>query len=354
MDFTRYSVEDFVLDESFQEFVADADSEAGIFWQAWLTEHPQQQAAAGEAYALVQALSPAKPYPVPAGLKQQELLRLRLRLQQAPVVRPRLRVQRRARLLWLSTLTLALLTVVGWWQWSRPGTSADSLARFTTANGQRRTIILPDSSVVTLNANSTLTTAGQWAANSPREVWLTGEAYFQVSHRATRLVSDIRSAPANVKFVVHAGELAISVVGTQFDVNSRPGATKVVLRSGKVIVDRQAGLTRENLAMQPGDLVETSDARPALTRRRVKPDHYSAWTQDWLRFRATPVREIVQLLRSSYNLRVEVSDPSILSQEITGDVPANSLEVLLPALAKALDVQVTRTGNTVRFHPSNH
>ena len=350
MDYTHYSIEDFVLDESFQEFVADANSEAGLFWQAWLQEHPQQQAAAHEAYALVQGLGPAQPYQVPAGLKQQELLRLRQRLQ-APVARPRLRSQRRTGLLWLSSLTLVLLVLVGWWQWPRPATGADSLARFTTADGQRRTVTLPDGSVVTLNANSTLTTTGHWTATSPREVWLTGEAYFQVTHRAPKPVTDIQAAPANVKFVVHAGELAISVVGTQFDVNSRAGATKVVLRSGKVIVDRKAGLTRENLAMQPGDLVETSTARTALTRRRVQPDLYSAWTQDQLRFRATPVREIVQLLRSSYNLRVEVSDPTILNQEITGDVPASSLDVLLPALAKALDIQVTRTGNKVRFHP---
>jgi transmembrane sensor len=349
MDFTRYAVDDFVLDESFQEFVADADSEAGIFWQAWLKEHPQQQEAAREAYALIKGLGPAQHHLVPAGLKQQELIRLRKRMQQAPVARPRLRSQRRRSLLWLSALTLALLAVAGWWQWLGPSNGAATMIHYTTANGQRRTVVLPDNSIVTLNANSTLTTTGQWTASTPREVWLTGEAYFQVTHRAVRPVSNIQAAPAHVKFVVHAGEVAVSVVGTQFDVNSRAGATKVVLRSGKVIVDRKVGLTRENVAMQPGDLVETSTARPALTRRQVKPDLYSAWTQDQLRFQDTPVREIVQLLRSSYHLQVEVSDPAILNQEITGDVPANSLDVLLPALAKALDIQVTRTGNVVRF-----
>ncbi|MBG8555464.1 FecR family protein [Hymenobacter guriensis] len=348
MDFTRYSVEDFVLDESFQEFVADPNSEAGRFWHSWLQEHPQQQITAQKAYALVQALGPAQPNLAPAGLKHQELLRLRKRLQ-APVARPLLRTQRRTRTVWVSTLVLALLVLIGWWRW--PVADNDALNRFTTAKGQRRTITLPDGSVVTLNANSTLTTSGHWTASSPREVWLSGEAYFQVAHRTTKPVSDIQGAPANVKFVVHAGELAISVVGTQFDVKNRAGATKVVLRSGKVIVDRQAGLTRENLAMEPGDLVETSAARPSLTRRHVQPDMYSAWTQDLLSFQDTPVREIVQLLRSSYNLQVEVSDPAILNQKITGDVPANSLDVLLPALAKALDIQVTRTGNTVRFHP---
>ena len=63
MDFTNYSVNDFVGDESFQAFVADADSDAGRFWQAWLAEHPAHKPAVDQAYALVQGLGPAPAVP---------------------------------------------------------------------------------------------------------------------------------------------------------------------------------------------------------------------------------------------------------------------------------------------------
>ncbi|MGI4832658.1 MAG: FecR family protein [Janthinobacterium lividum] len=348
MDFTRYSVNDFVVDESFQAFVADADSEAGRFWQAWLAEHPAQKAAADQALALVRALGPGQLYPVPAELKQQELRRLRHSLEMAPA-RPWLRWQRRTKLLVGASLAGALALVAGWGQWA--ATTTGPTTRYLAGPHQQRTLSLPDGSVVVLNERATLTTAAHWPADAPREVWLTGEAYFRVTHRAAPAVRDIAAAPASARFVVHAGGLDIAVLGTQFNVDNQPTSTKVVLSSGKVAVDRRAWLTRENLLMQPGDLVETSAAAPQLARRRVQPALYSAWTQGQLHLQQTAVRDIVQLLRDAYGWQVVATDPAILRQTLTGILPANTPDLLLPALAKSLGVRVTRTGNLVRIQP---
>jgi transmembrane sensor len=346
MDFTNYSVNDFVGDESFQAFVADADSEAGRFWREWLAEHPGHQADADQAYALVQGLGPGQLYPVPAGLKQQELLRLRQALRTSSP-QPWLNWQRRTRLL-VGTSVVAVLAAMSWWQWP---TATGPTTQYLAGPNQQRTLTLPDGSVVVLNGNATLTTATHWTATTPREVWLTGEAYFQVTHRAAPAVRDIAAAPASTKFVVHAGGLDIAVLGTRFNVNNQPTSTKVVLNSGKVAVDRHAWLTRENLLMQPGDLVETSAAAPHLARRHVQPALYSAWTQGELRLQQTSVRDIVQLLRDAYGWQVVATDSALLHQTLTGVLPANTPDLLLPALAKSLGVQVTRTGTVVRFQP---
>lgn len=345
MDFTRYTVEDFVADESFQAFVADANSEAGRFWQAWLAQHPAQQADADQARALVLGLGSR--YLVPADLKHQELLRLRQALR-TPAAQPRLSWQRRTRLL-VGASAAAVLAAVGWWQW--PAITTGPTTRYVAGPNQQRTLTLPDNSVVVLNGNATLTTATQWAPGSPREVWLTGEAYFQVTHLAPPAVRDIAAAPASARFVVHAGGLDIAVLGTQFTVNNQPAGTKVVLNSGKVAVDRQAWLAHESLLMQPGDLVETSATAPSLARRHVQPTLYSAWTRGQLQLQQTSVRAIVQLLRDHYGWQVLVTDSTLLQQTLTGVLPANDPNLLLPALAKSLGVEVTRTGNLVRFQP---
>lgn len=346
MDFTNYSVTDFVADESFQAFVADADSAAGRFWQAWLAQHPAQQAAADEAHALVAGLYPGPFYPVSAELKHQELLRLRQSLQAAKP-QPWFSWRRRTRLL-VGTSAVAVLAAVGWWQWPAP---AGPTTRYLAGPNQQRTLTLPDGSVVVLNANAALTTAAEWPAAAPREVWLTGEAYFRVTHRAPPAVRDPATAPASARFIVHAGGLDIGVLGTQFNVNSQPTGTKVVLTSGKVAVDRRAWFTHEDLLMQPGDLVETSTLAPSLARRRVQPALYSAWTQGYLQLRQTSVRAIVQLLRDDYGWQVEVTDSALLHQTLTGVLPAANPDLLLPALAKSLGVKVTRTGTLVRFQP---
>jgi ferric-dicitrate binding protein FerR (iron transport regulator) len=346
MNFTSYSVDDFVADESFQAFVADADSEAGRFWQAWLAEHPAHKITTDQAYALVQGLGASQLYPVPAGLKQQELLRLRQALW-ANDPQPWLRGRQRLRLL-AGTLAVAVAAAVGWWQWP---TATGPTTQYAAAPHQQRTLTLPDGSVVVLNGNATLTTATHWTNSAPREVWLTGEAYFKVAHLAAPAVRDIAAAPGSAKFVVHAGGLDIAVLGTQFNVNSQPTTTKVVLNSGKVAVDRHAWFATENLLMQPGDLVETSTEAPHLARRRVQPALYSAWTQGELRLQQTSVRAIVQLLRDAYGWQVQVTDSAIMHQTLTGILPANTPDLLLPALAKSLGVQVTHTGNVVRLQP---
>lgn len=350
MDFTKYSVDDFVFDESFQAYVAAADSEPGRFWQAWLRQHPEKQPEADQAYAFVQGLRMAQPYSVPPELVPQELLRLRQAIR-VPASRPRLRTQRLA---WrfAGALLLLLVAGLGWWRVTQPAAPTGQLARYTTGARQHRTLTLPDGSVVTLNGNSTLTTAATWTAGTPREVWLSGEGYFQVTHLATKPVTDIGAAPANVKFVVHAGGLRVAVLGTQFDVNTRAGTTKVVLTSGKVQVDRQAALAREKVLMQPGDLVENSAVRPKLARRRVQPGLYSGWMQGRLRFQQTPMRDVMQLLRDSYGLQVEVADSAMLQKTVYGEVSTTTPDVLLAALAKTLNVQVVRRGNAVRFLPA--
>jgi transmembrane sensor len=350
MPHAHYSLDDFLLNESFQAYAAGTNAQAVRYWQQWLAEHPDQQADAQQAYVLLQDLAHARPQPVPVGLKEQELQRFQQARRALPTVAPRLRSQRRLRRVVLALASLVLLAGLGWWQW--PATPNGATTRYATSQGQQRTLTLPDGSVVTLNGNSTLTTAATWTAETPREVWLTGEGYFRVTHRATQPVADINAAPGATKFVVHAGKLTIAVLGTEFDVSNQPTSTKVVLNSGRIAVERQALLARENLLMQPGDLVETSAAEPSLNRRHVQPALYSAWTRGHLEFHQTPVSDIVQLLRDKYGLQVEVTDSALLSQAVDGDLPAAGPDVLLPALAKSLDIRVTRVGDTVRLLPA--
>ena len=345
-----YSLDDFLLDESFQAYAAGTDEKAVRYWEQWLTEHSEQVVEARQAQELLHDLKRNRPAPVPTSLKERELARFQQARRALPVAAPRLRSQRRLRRVLLALASLLLVAGLGWWQW--PAESGSATVRYATADGQQHTLTLPDSSVVTLNRNSTLTTAAIWKPNAPREVWLTGEGYFRVTHRAPQLDSDIAAAPENAKFLVHAGKLTVAVLGTTFDVSSRPSSTRVVLTEGRVAVERQALLTRENLLMQPGDLVESTSAEPSLNRRHVGPALYSAWTTGRLEFRQTTVRDIVQLLRDNYGLQVQVTDTTLLRQTVTGDLPAGDANLLLPALAKSLEIKVVRSGNTVRLLPA--
>ncbi len=95
---------------------------------------------------------------------------------------------------------------------------------YHTTFGESRRVLLPDGSLVTLNANSSLRVADRWGRRTEREVWLNGEAFFSV--RETK-----REGEA-VKFVVHTHDLNVEVRGTEFNVNTRKQQTRVVAERG--------------------------------------------------------------------------------------------------------------------------
>ncbi|WP_303309955.1 FecR family protein [Hymenobacter sp. BT730] len=340
MNYTAYSTEDFLADESFQAFVLGHDVATTSFWQQWLIENPGKAAEFHEAQTILRQLV-GRPQPVSEALKQEELAKFRRYLQPKPV----LRVSRRHR--WpviLAAFSVMLLIGIGFWRYMAP-----TNLQYNTLAHQQRQLLLPDGSRVVLNGNSELKLSGDWAPGQAREVWLKGEAYFIVRHTAPARLKTVATAPSNVKFTVHAGPVDVAVLGTQFNVRHWAGHTNVVLRTGQIQLSRhQAGHT-EQVLMKPGELVSTDAARPQapLTKRAVKADFYSAWTSGHLDFNDTPVADVVALLRDGYGLQVTVNNPNLLQQNLTGSVPNQDLEVLLNSLGKSLDVQVRREGQHV-------
>lgn len=346
-DYTSFQTEDFVLDDSFQAFVTGTDTAAVEFWQQWLATHPAQQPVAEQARQLVRLLVQAQQPDVALRQQQEDLQRLRQAIRRPA---PRLRVQRRRQLV-AGVLLLLLALGVGNWLWPAYGLAP---VRYATQAGQQRTVRLPDGTVVTLNADSRLTTAATWAAQTPREVWLEGEAFFQVSHLSRQANLAVAEATGNAKFVVHAGKLNVAVLGTTFNVlNRSEDLNHVTLNSGKVLVERATLFGHEQALMAPNELVEYSTSRRQLVKRPVVAAHYSAWVNGTLKFDRTPLAEIVRLLHDSYGLDIVVADPALLRQTVTGALPSKNADVLLQALAESLGMRAERDGKNVRFLPLN-
>ncbi|GAC1585789.1 MAG: hypothetical protein NVS3B25_00310 [Hymenobacter sp.] len=353
MNYAAYSTEDFLADESFQAFVFESDPAAVAFWRDWISQHPTREAAFSEAVTLLRLLSNRR-QPVPDALKREELAKLwhSMHPPQLPRAQPALRTGRRTTRTrqWAVGLVAAVaLLLTGLGLWRRPAPAPRGLTSYATYNTERRQVVLPDGSHVLLNAHSVLTLASAWQAGQVREVWLTGEAYFNVQHTAPAQMKAVAGAPANVKFVVHTGPLDVAVLGTQFTVLNHPGKTKVVLSTGQIQLIRHQAGTFEQVLMKPGELVEYNAAAPQapLVKRMVKADFYAAWASGHLDFDNTPVTEIIALLEDTYGLRITLRNPALRQQKLTGSVPNHDLDLLLTALAKSLDVNVRRQGNRV-------
>ncbi|HVI48455.1 MAG TPA: FecR domain-containing protein [Chitinophaga sp.] len=220
--------------------------------------------------------------------------------------------------------------------WYFSGTRASSMQVIYNGYGSTKHLILPDGSDVWLNANSRLTYAAQWKAAQAREVWLSGEAFFDVKHIHRR-----GAIKENELFIVHTGnEATIQVLGTSFNVKDRAGITQVVLEKGKVRLHRQSEALFEPADMSPGDMITYDYVHRKQTKENVNVMQYASWRNGVLEFDRTPFSSVVKLLEDNYGYQVEVNDDTILRKELSGTFDASNGKLLLEVIASVLNIRI--------------
>ncbi len=331
MNYLNYSAEDLALDPSFRQWVLHPEASGqAAFWEAWLARNPGKATEVAAARRLVEA-RPAEREALPGAEKQLLWDRIQATLAADEEVPPPVRPYR----FWWLAAAVALLLMAGGLAWHWYGTRR---VYFTTGFGQTRQLVLPDRSVVTLNGNSTLSYRPAWPVDGPREVWLEGEAFFNVTGQP---------AGPNARFLVHAEELTVAVLGTQFNVLRRGTGARVVLTAGKVELDI-AGAPGK-LRMQPGEVVELAARSGKVTRRVADPALYTSWKNHELVFDETPLAQIARMLEDTYGRKVTFRPAALAGYRISGTVPSDNVDILLRALARSSDLQITQRNDTILF-----
>lgn len=331
MNYSNYSVEDFVADESFIQWVKDSSDESNAYWSAWLSQHPEKEPVVQEARQIILMLN-FRETRAPEG----KFLELWERISDA-VDAPR-------------TLEVSFDSGTGrsWPTWRKIAAVFVAVAlasaylivfrgpdtiTIRTAFGESRALFLPDSTKITLNANSTLRYTSDFN-HEGREVWLEGEAFFAVAHTKD-----------NQNFRVHTNELQVEVLGTRFNVNARRGTSKVVLEEGKIKLGIPQGEQNAELVMEPGDLVEVSAGEAThVERKRVDAGNYSSWRTNKLFFVGTSLQEIAELLEDNYGFQVVFKDESLRDQQFTGSASVDNPGELIEKLNKVFGLNIRHQG----------
>ncbi len=332
-DYSRFSTEDFVTDAHFCEWVLAPTPESEQFWQLFLNEHPEQAASIQQAHVLVKSVRMSW-QEIPEAEAQQSFRKLQSRLQEKP--QPvRLPQYRMLKAMAVAATLLGIFLVAGWWY------TLPTDIHIQTGFGETRTVQLPDGSTVLLNANSQLTYANNWSDTSQRHVQLEGEAFFKVSHHEIRTASGNRA----VKFVVHADDINVEVVGTEFTVKNRHSFTQVALYKGKVQL--QTTKNQDRLVMKPGETAEFNKAQGDLSLQTQPTETVWAWNQNKLIFKEATLQEVAQTLQDNYGLTLTFTQDSLAGKQFTGEVSEGKIEVLLTAIAETFDCKIQRKENQV-------
>lgn len=332
MDYHLYTKNDFLEDASVRAYVKQEDPAAARFWEQWLAQQPPNAHEFREAVFLLRHLLSGErisPQPGTAETLWEYIAAAIDTAEATPV--------RRIRSWWWAAAAIALLlTGAGLAYYRLHDTGTQTIY---AAYGKKERVTLPDASVVTLNANSSLRYAKHWGRNSLREVWLTGEAYFDVQ-------------PQNGGgFRVHTGQLDIEVLGTAFNVKQRRGVTTVFLEKGAVKVE--AGTPGKSLLIKPGEEAQYRQQDELLTKHPGDAEAAAAWMDNKMILHNTSVKEIVQVLEDTYGYRVVLSDTSIANRRINGELPLKNTQTLLYILSNMLDVSidVNKADSTLLFKP---
>lgn len=319
-DFEHYLSEDFLVDEYFIQWVKYPSAEAEAYWGKLMTDFPAVAPKMAEAREMVYALST----PVirrNEGAISENWEKLLADISREPVAR----VFYLQRKWWAVAASILLLMVsaAGWW--------ATSSVRIHTGFGETREIILPDHSVVMLNANSTITYARAWYFTHQRNIDMQGEAFFDVKHLGDT-------------FRVTAGNAMVTVLGTAFNVRARNGVLSVVLQRGRVRIDR-FNAPQQPVYLLPGE--GWSNTAKNNIPAKVDTLAVTAWTRHELLLNGTKINEIIHILEERYGYTIITKDSSILERKIEGRVPMQGEQDLLFVLSRILDVNINQHQDTL-------
>lgn len=208
--------------------------------------------------------------------------------------------------------------------------------------GERREIVLPDSSHVWLNAGTKLIYPKEFN-RTIRQVYLSGEMFADVRRDEDR------------PFIVSADRLEVKVLGTQFNFKSYQEDVKseVSLVRGKVSVSLKASKMNGRLTLAPGDILRFNKTNNHIDFLNFDPDSYANWIDnDNFFFVEQTLGDIVADLRRHFAVDIVVTDKSLCGETYYASFINNeSLDEILAALNKDLLFSVRREAEVYYISP---
>jgi ferric-dicitrate binding protein FerR (iron transport regulator) len=229
---------------------------------------------------------------------------------------------------------IAVALGLAWFNWD-----TINYVTYKTGYGEIETFKLSDGSKVKLNGNSVLTLSRWNFGETKREVFLKGDASFDVEHLKN-----------HQKFVVNTPEnFTVEVLGTEFTMSARKFGSKVVLTNGKVKLHYKEATNEKELIMKPGDVVKLKKDRPMEITRTEAPETYSEWENKRFVFDETTLEEMGYQLQETYGLEVTFSNQTIANRQLMGSFKGRTIDEFLQSIAEVLDLSVSRENNKVLF-----
>ncbi|WP_254151645.1 FecR family protein [Chryseosolibacter indicus] len=208
-----------------------------------------------------------------------------------------------------------------------------------SGKGSRSMITLTDGSRVWLNSDSRISYPKTFAGDS-REVFLTGEAFFNVA------------ADPEKPFYIHLSDASIKVVGTSFNVKAYSNEEKIQTSvvSGKVAFMPKAHHSQQyldTLLLTKSDKVTYSALSGEIQTEVTNTLDDKAWINGKLIYKSETLESISRQLERSFGKKVLIKDPKIAKHEFTATFEDSSLNEIMYYLSLTSQFKYTITDSTL-------
>jgi transmembrane sensor len=196
------------------------------------------------------------------------------------------------------------LSGAAYYQFNNAPSSERSVAPLAEIPQHHQYLKLPDGSTVILNNDSKLEYPHSFNDKSTREVYLTGEGFFDISHDDAK------------PFVVHTGKVNTTVLGTAFNVKAYPEQNDitVTVTRGKVKVTDEVKLLG---ILTPDEQIIFHKSNHQARLETVKSNEVIEWTEKDIFFDDVSMLEAAKQLEERFHVKITFKNDNIKNCRFT-------------------------------------
>ena len=193
------------------------------------------------------------------------------------------------------------------------------LTALTVPVNQQKQITLPDGSKVWVNAGSQLKYPRQFNGKI-REVYLSGEAYFDIKHDATK------------PFIIHTGKLVTTVLGTAFNIKEDPNKHTIVVTVTRGKVSVANGIKQLGVII-PNQQISFNLLNNKSVQTEVDVKQVIAWQEKDLHFEDITFANAALQLQQHFNVKINFANDKVKQCRFTGTaLTGEKLDKILKAI----------------------
>ena len=326
MSFDKYTLSDFLMDESFHDWVKNSNSNDGSFWESWLKDHPEKQEDADQAKAILSSISFKN-----QTFDREEISELWAGIKEKTVEETSTKRRGKQQFLWnyvkVAAVMLPFIIAAVLLLFYRDTGETElvevqsELIQKINPKGQKLTTFLSDGTKVILNAESSISFFNP-LDEKRRIVTLEGEAFFDVAHDPSR------------PFIVRTGSIETKVLGTSFNVKAYPeeAVIKVAVKSGMVTVENTNLKSQNNqnrsIVLSPSEMATYTEADNKTRVTEFDPMEI-AWSEGIFHLDNASMEEFVKAAERWYGTGFVLQRNKPIAKGITGNYRDTSLEKIL-------------------------